>query len=231
MTSVDALIIGASGGIGAALADEAEKLPWVNSVTTLSRRDDGFDLCNEDSVATAAATVSGRTFGLIVNATGALAIEGEDGARVGPEKSFQAIDPAIMLRAFQVNAVGGALVFKHFSQYLPRKGPAVFGALSARVGSIEDNLLGGWVSYRAAKAALNQIIRCAAIEQTRRNPESIVVALHPGTIDTPLTRAYAKGRYTATPGDCAQNLFLVLKKLTPEQSGRFFDYAGKEIPW
>ena len=87
------------------------------------------------------------------------------------------------------------------------------------------------MSYRASKAALNQIVRCAAIEIARSHKSAIVVVLHPGTIETALTRKYAKGRYTATTTECAQNLLTVLSELSPEQSGGFFDYAGKEIPW
>ena len=108
---------------------------------------------------------------------------------------------------------------------------STFSSLSARIGSIGDNRLGGWVSYRASKAALNQIVRCAAIEAGRMNPNAILVALHPGTVETALTRRYARGRFTATPNTAANQLLDVIDGLTPEDSGGFFDFEGKPIEW
>lgn len=193
----------------------------------MSRSTDGLDLAEEESVEAASKKLAdGEGFDLIFNACGILEANG-----AGPEKAFRDIEAEKMARAFAVNAIGAALAFKHFMPLLSRGGPSIFATLSARVGSISDNRLGGWMSYRASKAALNQIVRCAAIEETRRNRESVIVALHPGTIETPLTRNYARGRYTASPQEAAQNLLTVLMQLTPEQSGGFFDYAGKEIPW
>ncbi|NJL18651.1 MAG: SDR family oxidoreductase, partial [Nitrospira sp.] len=142
----------------------------------------------------AAARLAGRFFDLIFVATGILE---NDDAR--PEKSFAELSPEAMARVFAANAVGPALVFKHFAGLLPLKERSVIAVLSARVGSIGDNRLGGWMSYRASKAALNQIVRCAAIELKRTRPEAVALALHPGTIETALTEKYAKGRFTATP--------------------------------
>jgi len=226
-TQFNALIIGASGGIGSALVAALEDDPLCANVVALSRRRNGLDLTDEESVATAARNIApGDGFNLIINASGALEIRGR-----GPEKSFKDIDGAAMTRAFAVNAIGAALAFKYFMPLMNRHGKAAFATLSARVGSIGDNRLGGWMSYRASKAALNQVVRCAAIEEKRRNPDSIVVALHPGTIDTPLTTKYAKGRFTASPEECAANLLGVLRRLAPEQSGGFYDYAGEAVPW
>ena len=168
----------------------------------------------------------GAAFDLIFNASGILEVDG-----VAPEKSFQKINGSAMERAFAVNAVGAALALKYFAPLLKKSEPTAFAALSARIGSIGDNKLGGWMSYRASKAALNQIVRCAAVEEKRRNKQSIIVALHPGTINTPLTKKFSHGRYTATPKEAAQNLIAVIGKLTPEQSGGFFDYAGRTIEW
>lgn len=222
-----ALVIGASGGLGGALAAALAGDPACARAQILSRSKDGLDLADEASVAAAAGKIdAGDGFDLIVNAAGALEIDGAP-----PEKAFKEIEAATMARAFAVNAVGAALAFKYFAPLLKRDGRAVFATLSARVGSIGDNRLGGWMSYRASKAALNQIVRCAAIEETRRNRDSIVVALHPGTIETPLTEKYAKGRYTATREGAARNLLSVISSLAPEQTGGFFDYAGAEIPW
>lgn len=220
-----ALIIGASGGIGGAMSDMLRR---TISVETISRRDQDFDLLDETSIAHIAARYreEGRAFDFIFDATGALQANGR-----GPEKSFRAIDPAAMGHAFAVNAIGPALLIKHFTPLLVKDAPSVFASLSARVGSIGDNRLGGWVSYRAAKAALNQIIRCAAIETSRTRPKAALVALHPGTIETALTRQYAKGRYTATPQEAAGQMLAVLNNLTPKDTGKFLDYKGEEIVW
>lgn len=219
-------MLGASGGIGSAVARTLSDDPDCTRIETLSRSTDEFDVTDEASVAAAATRLGDEPFDLIFNATGALEVDQQ-----GPEKAFKEIGADIMTRAFQVNAVGGALVYKYFLPLLRSDGPTRFAALSARVGSIGDNNLGGWTSYRASKAALNQITRCAAIEFARSNKEAVIAALHPGTIETPLTKKYAKGRYTATADECAHNLLSVLGNLTPEQSGGFFDYAGKEIAW
>lgn len=218
-----ALVIGASGGIGAALA---RRLETATRVTRLSRRADEFDITSERSVAAAAARLQAERFDLIFVATGVL----ESGG-AGPEKSFAALDPDAMARVFAVNAVGPALIVKHFAPLLPAKERSVIAFLSARVGSIGDNRLGGWMSYRASKAALNQIVRCAGVELRRTRPEAVALALHPGTIDTALTRKYAGGRFTATPEECAENLLRLCVHATPEMSGRFFAYDGSEIPW
>ncbi len=214
------LVIGASGGIGAAIA---RRLP---EAATLSRRKDGLDIADEESLARAAARFKDRTFDLIFVATGVIE---SDGAR--PEKSFAEISGAAMARVLAINAVGPALIVKHFAPLLPAKDRSVLAFLSARVGSIGDNRLGGWVSYRASKAALNQIVRCAAIEMKRTRPEAVALALHPGTIETALTEKYAKGRFTATPDEGAENLVRLCAGATPEMSGRFFAYDGAEILW
>ena len=194
----------------------------------MSRKENGVDITDENSLTTAAQKLAdeGASFDLIINAAGALEFEG-----TGPEKAFRELDPSAMRRAFDVNAVGGALFLKHFMPLLVTDRRAVIATLSARVGSITDNSLGGWMSYRASKAALNQIVRCASIEARRRNDESIVIALHPGTIETQMTRRYAKGRYTASRTEAARNLLSVCATRTPHQTGGFFDYAGNTIDW
>ncbi len=223
-----ALVLGASGGIGSALCAALDSNPAYESVIALSRRGNGLDLTDEEAVSSAAARLKsdGHQFDLIINASGALEVDGQ-----GPEKTFREIDPEIFMEAMRINALGAALALKHFAPLMQKNRKAIFATLSARVGSIEDNRLGGWMSYRASKAALNQIVRCAGVEFSRTYPESVVVALHPGTIKTSLTEKYAKGRYTALPDECAVNLLNVGHALTPEQTGKFFDYAGAEIPW
>jgi NAD(P)-dependent dehydrogenase (short-subunit alcohol dehydrogenase family) len=137
-----------------------------------------------------------------------------------------------MAHAFAINAIGPALLIKHFLPMLPRSGRVVFASLSARVGSIGDNRLGGWYSYRASKAALNQIIRCAAIELSRINRDSVCVAIHPGTVDTGLSGPFAKtGLDVQTPTEAASRILSVLAALTPAQSGGLFDHRGDAIPF
>jgi len=220
----DALILGASGGIGAALAARLEGQGWA--VTGLSRSRDGLDLTRADTVADHAARLAGHSFDLIVNTTGALVIDGHQ-----PEKTMDAVDADAMAAQFALNATGVALAIRHFGPLLARDRRAVLGSLSARVGSIGDNDLGGWVAYRAAKAAQNQIIRTAAIEYRRRNRQSILVALHPGTVATPLTAKYAARHPTITPERSAEALMAVIDRLTPEDTGSFWDWKGARVPW
>mgnify|MGYP001171865335 CR=1 FL=1 len=152
-----ALVIGASGGIGKAVCAAIEADPRCGGLETLSRRADGLEIADEASVAEAAQRFSGQSFDLIVCATGALHIDG-----AGPEKTIRALDAEVMARQFSVNAIGPALLLKHFLPLMTRDRRAIFACLSARVGSIGDNHIGGWMSYRASKAALNQILRTAA---------------------------------------------------------------------
>lgn len=218
-----ALILGASGGIGAALAANLETRGAT--VVGLSRRHDGLDLTDEASVARAAARLAGP-FDLIVNATGALQIGADR-----PEKSLDGISAPAMAAQFALNATGVALALRYFTPLLPRAGRSVFASLSARVGSIGDNRLGGWFSYRAAKAAQNQILRTAAIEIARKRPEAIIVALHPGTVETKLSAPYAGRHPTITPQRAAQALLGVIGALTPAETGTFWDWKGERVEW
>lgn len=221
-----AIVIGASGGIGSAWVSHLRGLGAT--VHPLSRRDDGVDVTDESTLQAAASRL--RSEGVrpdwILDATGVLAVDGHD-----PERTFRRLDPEVMARAFAVNAIGPALIVKHFGRLLPRDRPSAFVSLSARLASIGDNGLGGWMSYRASKAALNQLWRCAAIELNRTRPEAVVAVLHPGTIETDLTRDYARGRYTHTAEEAAADLTAVVAALGPEDSGGFFDYAGDRIRW
>jgi NAD(P)-dependent dehydrogenase (short-subunit alcohol dehydrogenase family) len=163
----------------------------------------------------------------VVDATGFLHGDG-----LAPERSWRELDPAHMAMAFAVNATGPALLMKHFLPLLPRDGKAVFATLSARVGSIGDNRLGGWYSYRASKAALNQLVRTAAVELGRRRPAAVCVALHPGTVDTGLSAPFAKAGLEVRPaGQAAERLLRVIDRLAAEDSGGFFDHRGARLPW
>lgn len=217
------LIVGSSGGIGAALmAAAAER---GDSVHGLSRSLNGLDVTDEASVASCLGALDGP-FDVVITATGGLEI-----GQQGPEKSLRSLDPAAMVAQYMLNAVGPALVLKHSARLFPRDRRAVFVALSARVGSIGDNRAGGWYSYRAAKAALNQIIRTGAIELARSHPHLVCAALHPGTVSTPLTAKYLGRHPAVTPQQAATNLWSVIDGLTPENTGQFFDWAGKAVAW
>lgn len=219
----NALIIGSSGGIGQAVTAALEHRGV--QVTGLSRRDHGLDVTDEASVEQSVAGLSGP-FDLIFVATGALVINGAE-----PEKTIRDVTAQAMLEQFALNCVGPSLVFKHTHKLLPRKGRGVFAALSARVGSIGDNGLGGWYAYRTAKAALNQMIHSAAIELARSRKEAICVALHPGTVETEFTAKYASAYPTVPPTQAAENLLSVLEGLTSQDTGLFYDWAGKRVPW
>lgn len=215
-----ALVIGASGGIGAALAAEAEARGAA--VTRLSRREDGLDVTDPASVARVLGGLAGP-FDTVFVATGIL---GEP-----PEKALGEIDAGRMAHVMAVNAIGPALILAQLPRLLPREGRSAAAVLSARVGSIGDNRIGGWYSYRASKAALNQIVRGAAIEIGRKRREAVIAALHPGTVATPFTAAYAGRHPTVEPAEAARRLVDVLTRLTPARSGGFYDYEGREIAW
>lgn len=223
-----ALVLGASGGIGSAFLSAFEDDPACVRATGLSRRADGFDVTDEASVLDAAKRLDGEgiRFDVIVCATGALTIDG-----IGPEKSIRAIEADAMAAQFALNAIGPALVLKHFSGLLHRDRRSLMAFLSARVGSIGDNRLGGWISYRAAKAALNQIVRTASIEIARTRPQAVVAALHPGTVATALSDRFSPGHERFTPDDSVRRLLAVLDALEPAQTGGFHAYDGQAIPW
>lgn len=222
MTTV---VIGATGGIGAALADVLERDGRPVARVGRATRP-GLDLLDEGSIAAATEAI-GPGLRLVIDATGFL-----HDHRFQPEKSLGQIDPAHMAHSFAVNATGPALLMKHFLPLLARDGRSVFATLSARVGSISDNRLGGWYSYRAAKAALNQLMRTAAIELARTRRQAICVALHPGTVDTGLSGPFAKaGLDLQTPPQAAERLIAVIDALTPEQTGQLFDHLGAQIPF
>jgi NAD(P)-dependent dehydrogenase (short-subunit alcohol dehydrogenase family) len=220
MTNV--LLIGASGGIGRALAETLTVRG--DHVVSLSRSSDGLDVTDEASVATHLGRLQGP-FDVVIVATGVLA-----STEAGPEKTLKALDPEAMAKQFAINAIGPMLVLKHVAPLMPRQKRAVFAALSARVGSIGDNQLGGWYSYRASKAALNQFIRTASIELARSHRYAICLALHPGTVATRFTANYPNQQAVA-PETAAQNLLKIIDRVTEKDTGKFYDWAGKEVPW
>lgn len=225
-----AVVIGAGGGIGAALLERLRQRGGFGQVLGLGRASDpALDLLDEASIERAARHVAALPgdLHLFFDASGFL-----HGHGFQPEKSWRDLDPAHLAHNFAVNAIGPALLMKHFLPLLPRTGKSVFATLSARVGSIGDNNLGGWYGYRASKAALNQLVHTAAIELKRSRPQAICVALHPGTVDTNLSAPFAKsGLAVRPPEEAAADLLAVIDGLVPEQSGGFLDYRGAPLPW
>jgi NAD(P)-dependent dehydrogenase (short-subunit alcohol dehydrogenase family) len=221
--SKNALIIGASGGIGSALAELCTEKGY--QVSTLSRSVDGLDITDESSIEAAAKATPGG-LDLIVIATGALEIDGHR-----PEKTIQSMTAESLTNHFQTNAMGPALLLKYFTPKLTKVRRCVIVVLSARIGSIGDNLMGGWISFRAAKSALNQIIRTTSMELERKNPNAICVAYHPGTVQTNLSQKFLKNHQSVTPHDAAHDFFNVMDSLTVLDTGYFIDWAGKPIAW
>lgn len=233
---VAAAVFGAAGGIGSAFVEALAADPGVGQLVAASRRKPealpagvewhAFDLADEDSIAAIARAVRPS---LVIVATGLLHAGG-----YGPEKTMAALDANKLMRAFAINSIGPALIAKHMLAVMPRNDRAVFAALSARVGSIADNRLGGWYGYRASKAALNQIIRTLASEWTRRNAASVCVTLHPGTVDTSLSQPFQSGVPHAglfTPAFAAHALLGVVDGLQAADSGGFFAWNGTSIPY
>ena len=226
-----ALVIG-SGGIGAALANALEKNGDFARVITLGRSSTPrVDYTDEATLADAAAWLASECAAaplrLIIVASGILHKDGR-----GPERSWAQLDATYLAEVFAINAIGPALVIKHFFPLLPKEGAATVAMISAKVGSIGDNALGGWYGYRASKAALNQLVKTASIELTRRNKLSICVALHPGTVATALSLPFAKAGLSVRPAaEAAADLLRVVHSLTPAVTGEFFDYQGAKLPW
>lgn len=221
-----AVVIGASGGIGSALVRTLKLHASTGEVVPISRTGDGLDLLDEQSIAAVAAKLSGSPVHLMICATGALTL-----ADRPPEKALKQIDPEIMLQHFRVNAIGPALVAKHFLPLLDRKERAIAAFLSARVGSIGDNRLGGWISYCSSKAALNQIVRTTAVEIARTHSQAKVVAVHPGTVRTKLSAPYSAGHPTMDADRAAAMILTTLDELPADGTGSFWAYDGKRIDW
>jgi NAD(P)-dependent dehydrogenase (short-subunit alcohol dehydrogenase family) len=224
-----ALVLG-TGGLGTALTHALSA--QHSQVLSLGRRSTpAIDYANEASLAQAAAWTAAQCalapLRLLVVATGFL--HGEAGQ---PERSWAQLQAGYLSEVFWVNAIGPALVMKHFLPLLPRQGHCAAVFLSAKVGSIGDNGLGGWYGYRAAKAALNQLVKTASIEQARRNREAAIVALHPGTVATPLSEPFSKNGLNVRPPEvAAAEIAQVLNGLGPQDNGRFVDYQGQTLPW
>lgn len=253
MSYQHALVMGASGGIGLAIAHKLAADPALQTLVLCAAHASASEplralqqACSARHVATllidtdisdetslealALALTAHRTpLDLVVNAAGLLHAPG-----LMPEKTVTQISAESMQRIFSVNAFGPMLLIKTLWPWLRAKQAVCFASLSARVGSIEDNQLGGWYSYRAAKAAQNQFLKTAAIELSRINPQSIVLALHPGTTDTALSQPYqanVRPEKLFTPAFVADSLVHIIEHASPADSGSFIAWDGKQIAW
>ena len=219
-----ALVFGASGGIGQAFSRFLENKLGSENVVNVSRSFDGFEISDEEKIFKLSESIEG-SFNLIINATGVLQTTEE-----GPEKTINVVKQQSMIDIMTINAIGPALLLKNFSKKLDKTKFSVFVNLSARVGSITDNRLGGWISYRSSKAALNQIIKTSSIEINRRNKNAICVGLHPGTVKTSFTEKFQNTTETISPDESVKMMMNVVENLSVDDNGYCFAYDGKVIP-
>lgn len=233
---VNALVVGAGGGIGSALVAQllndsqiVTLHAWARAPLAIQNgklRTTVVDITDEESIALATGQL--EELNLVIVASGLLH------TGQAPEKSWRDLNRDQLMENFLVNAVGPALVAKHVLPRLPRAGRAVFAVLSARVGSISDNRLGGWYSYRASKAALNQIVKSLSIELSRRRPAAICVGLHPGTVDTKLSKPFQSNvpaEKLFSTQRAAHQLLSVIDQLEAKDTGQLFAWDGQAIPF
>jgi NAD(P)-dependent dehydrogenase (short-subunit alcohol dehydrogenase family) len=232
------VIAGGSGGIGGAFVEALARRPDVDKIIATCNRHSSaldhpkvawhrLDLTDEAAIRDWAAEVDEIDW--LINAAGLLHTRSR-----GPEKSIRQVDPAFFLENMSINALPALLLAKHLHDKFRHGRPAVFATVSARVGSIEDNRLGGWISYRASKAALNMSIKTLAIEWQRTLPNVAVVALHPGTTDTALSKPFQRhvpDGQLFTPGYSVNCMLNVLESLKPAHSGQFLAFDGEQLPW
>lgn len=239
--SLQIVVIGANGGIGSALIRELLREPKVGKIFSFSRCHEKQSVChdklihgyldleNEISIQQLGATLSGERLDIVLLATGVL-----HGESFQPEKSLRDLSLDKLNKLFAINTFAPALIAQQLLPLLAKKGPAVFAALSARVGSISDNRLGGWYSYRASKAALNMLLKSASIESARSRPQAVICGLHPGTVDTALSEPFQRNVPEVqlfSPEVSASHLLDVISALQTQDTGKVFDWAGKEIPY
>lgn len=222
-----ALVLGAKGSIGNAFVEAFQIDANCTHVEVISRSGNGFDLLDAESIRQQAATCQAAgPFDVIIDATGALTIDG-----VGPEKSLASLREDVLMRNFQINAIGPILALRHFAPLLA-SGPSIYAKLSARVGSISENTKGGWYGYRAAKAALNMLLQTAAIELQRKNPELRVVALQPGVVRSELSKVFAGTvPLLLEPNESVSGMWSALKSLSAKSGAHYVDNNGEHINW
>lgn len=237
---LNALVFGAGGGVGGAFAHALAAHPRVGALTLAARQPMAatisgaqaavFDLGDEASIAAAVEAAAGHgPLNLVIVATGVL----HRGDAIQPEKSLRSLSAEALAEIYAVNAIGPALIAKHAAPKLASDSKSVLAVLSARVGSISDNGLGGWHGYRASKAALNMIWKNVAIETARKNAAAVCIGLHPGTVDTGLSKPFQSNVRPGklfTPQFAASRLLSVIDSVGPEASGKVFAWDGAEIP-
>lgn len=238
---LEVAVIGANGGIGRSFINQLAKSDTVKRIFACARTDVEIkdskvkslhlDLTSESSILQAGSTIKEATDGLslIVVSTGTL----HNPNGLFPEKTWRELDAAAFQTAFAINTIGPALIAKHFLPLLTRGQKSLFAALSARVGSIGDNRLGGWHAYRASKSALNMLIRTLSIELKRRNPDSLIVGLHPGTVDTHLSQPFQKSVPNGklfSPDHAVGQMLGVIDQLIPEDTGYVYAWDGERLP-
>ena len=222
-----ALIIGSSGTIGSAFLELLQADPRCSQAIGIHRHSSpAINYADESSIEIAAeALASSGPFHLIINAIGVLHTN-----TWSPEKKVGDVCFGQLEAIFKINAFGPAVTLSKFSSLLA-KDNAIMAVISAKVGSIEDNRLGGWYSYRASKAALNMLLKTAAIELRRTQPNTKVIALHPGTVNSRLSKPF-KGEQIGRPAlDAARDMLAVLNQLPLSESGSFYSYSGEKLPW
>lgn len=231
-------VIGASGGIGTAICQDLAAENRVNTIYAFSRSKLRFshpkiiakhiELLDESSISDAAASIQQHKLTLILVTTGVL----HDQDKFMPEKSIRDLSQQQLTQLFAINTIGPALVAKYFMPLLNHTSKSVFAALSARVGSISDNRLGGWHSYRASKAALNMLLKNFALEQSRRHQQQIIIGLHPGTVDSALSSPFQthvpEGKLFSAQ-EASQKLLTVINEVKQEQSGSILAWDGSTI--
>lgn len=232
------VVVGASGGIGAALVERLVASEQVARVHALSRKGKShpspkvanltFDFTDEASIEAAAqALAEVGPLDVVIIATGLL-----QGQGIAPEKNLRALSFEGFETSFLINTIGPAMTAKHFLPLMRRDGKAVFAALSARVGSISDNRIGGWYAYRSSKAALNMALKTLSIEMARRFKELVIIGLHPGTVDTDLSKPFQsnvpEGKLF-TADYSAEKLLAVIDQVTPKDSGNLLDWSGETV--
>ena len=232
------VVIGASGGIGAALVESLVASNQVERVHALSRQGRShpspkvanltFDFTDEGSIEAAAqALAEVGPLDIVIIATGLL-----QGGGISPEKNLRALSYNGFEKSFMINTIGPAMTARYFLPLMRRDGKAVFAALSARVGSISDNRIGGWYAYRSSKTALNMVLKTLSIEMKRRFKDLVIIGLHPGTVDTELSKPFqgnVPDGKLFTPDFSAEKLLSVIDKVSPEDSGNLLDWAGETV--
>lgn len=254
---INALVVGATQGIGLEFVNQLSQSDRVEHLFATYRSQNTadslfalaeqskqklqcleMDLTKEEQIASAIGTLSNTLkqadtqtaqLNLVINCVGLLHNQHQQ-----PEKALRQLNPDKLLNYFQVNSIGPALLAKHLLPVLKHPQPSLFATISAKIGSIEDNRIGGWYGYRASKAALNMFLKTAAIEYSRRSPNTIIVMLHPGTTDTQLSQPFQRGvppeKLFSTQRTVSQ-LIEVMSNATTEDNGAFFSWDGSRLPW